>query len=189
MREPAGGLGLARGLVTLAPPDPLWPRLFLEEAERLCAALRGHGAVVEHCGSTSVPGLPAKPILDVLVGLPGRVDVASVTEALLPLGYEHAHWAGVPGHEVFGKGDPRTHLLHVVPQDGDAWKRMLAFRDALRSDSALAADYAALKHELAARHPDRRSAYTEGKSAFVAQVLARTCGSGIRDGAGEGQSQ
>lgn len=165
-------LGLARGQVRLAEPTPRWAALYADEARRLHAALARFAAAVEHCGSTSVPGLPAKPILDVLVGVPAPVDVPGVAAALVPLGYEHAPWAGVPGHEVFGRGRPRTHLLHVVPAGGAAWGRMLRFRDALRADPALAAEYAALKRALAARYAADRAAYTDAKGAFVARVLS-----------------
>lgn len=166
------GLGLARGQVRLAEPTPRWAELFVAEAGRLAAALAPWTPRIEHCGSTGVAGLPAKPILDLLVGVPEPVDVPGLARALAPLGYEHAPWAGVPGHEVFGKGRPRTHLLHVVPAGGAAWARLLGFRDALRARPALVAEYAALKRELAARFPDDRAAYTEAKGAFVARVLA-----------------
>ena len=165
-------LGVPRGRVELAGPTSAWVALFETEAELIAAALRRFDASVEHCGSTSVPGIPAKPIIDILIGLPAPLDVAALAEALAAIGYEHATWAGVPGHEVFGKGEPRTHLLHVVPHGGDAWGRMLAFRDALRSDPALAAEYAELKRDLARRFADDRPAYTDGKSAFVTRVLA-----------------
>ena len=166
-------LGLAQGRVVLAEPSSRWAVLFEEEARRLNAALGAFGAAVEHCGSTGIPGIPAKPILDILVGIPEPLDLASIRSALAPLGYEHATWAGVPGHEVFGKGDPRTHLVHLVPLHGPAWDRMLRFRDALRSDASLAAEYGALKRRLAARYPNDRSAYTDAKAAFVERVLAR----------------
>jgi len=164
-------LGVARGQVALAGPTSAWIRLFEAEAARIAEALRPFGASIEHCGSTSVPGIPAKPIIDILIGLPAPIDVAALAAALAGIGYEHATWAGVPGHEVFGKGEPRTHLLHAVPHEEEAWARMLAFRDTLRSDPALAAEYAALKRDLARRFPDDRSAYTDGKSEFVARVL------------------
>jgi GrpB-like predicted nucleotidyltransferase (UPF0157 family) len=165
-------LGLARGQVRLAEPTARWAALYADEAARLGRALAPYAPSIAHCGSTSVPGLPAKPILDVVVGVPIAVSVSELAAALAPLGYEHAPWAGVPGHEVFGKGQPRTHLLHVVPAAGPAWERLLGFRDALRADAALAAEYARLKRDLAARHPSDRAAYTEAKGAFVARVLA-----------------
>ena len=166
-------LGLSQGVVRLSEPTPRWAALFAQEERRLQAALSGTAAAVEHCGSTSIPGIPAKPILDILLGMAEPLDVAAIRSALAPLGYEHATWAGVPGHEVFGKGDPRTHLIHAVPLRGVAWDRMIRFRDALRADAELAAKYGALKRELAARHPDNRAAYTDAKSAFVEAVLTR----------------
>jgi len=166
-----GELGLAHGLVRLAEPTSRWADLFEEEARRLDVALGPFETVVEHCGSTSVPGIPAKPILDILVGIPAPLDVAAIARALAPLGYEHAPKAGVPGHEVFGKGAARTHLVHVVPLGEPAWLRMLRFRDALRADASLAAEYASLKRQLAARYPDNRAAYTDAKNEFIARVV------------------
>jgi GrpB-like predicted nucleotidyltransferase (UPF0157 family) len=100
-----------------------------------------------------------------------RLAVA-LAAALEPLGCRHAPGGvPVPGHEVFGKGDPRTHLLHAVVLDSEPWRRPLAFRDALRADPALAAEYAALKRELAARFPGDRASYTAGKGAFVERVV------------------
>jgi GrpB-like predicted nucleotidyltransferase (UPF0157 family) len=173
MSEVAGELGLPQGQVRLCEWTPRWAVLFEDEASRLSAALCVFGAAVQHCGSTSIPGIPAKPILDILVGIPGTIDVSAIREALTPLGYEHATWAGVPGHEVFGRGDPRTHIVHVVPRHGPAWDRMIGFRDALRRDALLAAEYAALKRQLAARYPDNRPAYTDGKAGLVARVLGQ----------------
>ena len=166
------GLGLRQKIVRLEEPNPRWTEAFAVEAGRIEKALGPTALAIEHVGSTSVPNIAAKPILDILLGVAVPVDVAAVAGAFATIGYEHATWAGVPGHEVFGKGDPRTHLIHAVPFKGAAWGRMLGFRDALRSDPALAAEYAALKQNLATRFPDDRSVYTDGKSAFVARVLA-----------------
>jgi GrpB-like predicted nucleotidyltransferase (UPF0157 family) len=169
-----GMLGLAHGQVRLAESTPRWATLFDEEAVQLAATLQRYGPSIEHCGSTSVPGLLAKPILDILIGVPGQVDVPGLVRALSPLGYEHAPRAGVPGHEVFGKDQPRTHLLHVVPLAGEAWLRMVGFRDTLRANPTLAAEYGALKRSLAAQFSSDRSAYTEGKAAFIAKVLGES---------------
>jgi GrpB-like predicted nucleotidyltransferase (UPF0157 family) len=166
-----GKLGLAQGLVGLSEPTSAWNILFEEEAKRLDPAIFGIHGVLEHCGSTSIPDIPAKPILDMLLGIPAPIDIERVKGALLPLGYEHATWAGVPGHEVFGRGNPRTHLIHVVPLNAEAWDRMLTFRNRLRKDACLAAEYAQLKRVLAAQHPRDRATYTDGKSEFVTRVL------------------
>ncbi|MFN3388583.1 MAG: GrpB family protein [Allosphingosinicella sp.] len=173
MKGGDGKLGLAQGLVRLSEPTPVWNDLFEGEAKRLDRAISSINGMLEHCGSTSIPGIPAKPILDMLLGVPAPVDLRATKDALLPLGYEHAPWAGVPGHEVFGRGNPRTHLIHVVPVYGEAWDRMLRFRDRLREDASLAAEYAQLKRALAARHPDDRATYTDGKSEFVTRVLTQ----------------
>jgi GrpB-like predicted nucleotidyltransferase (UPF0157 family) len=167
-----GKLGLAQGLVRLSEPTPVWTDLFEGEAKRLDCAIRAINGALEHCGSTSIPGIAAKPILDMLLGVPPPIDIEGIKNALLPLDYEHATWAGVPGHEVFGRGNPRTHLIHVVPLNGEAWDRMLRFRDRLRVETALATEYAQLKRALAAQHPDNRATYTDGKSEFVNRVLS-----------------
>lgn len=164
--------GLAPGTVQLAEWTPRWMELFAEEAARLRVALGDLAVAIEHYGSTSVPGLVAKPVLDILVGGPEATDAAPYRAALAPLGYDYAAHAGVPEHLVFGRGKARTHLVHVVRYDGGAWHRALAFRDALRADAALRDSYAVLKRELAQHHGAERSRYTAAKSAFVEHVLA-----------------
>lgn len=163
--------GLTHGTVQLADWTPRWAELFTEEAARLRVALGDLALAIEHYGSTSVPGLVAKPLLDILVGGPQATDASLYIAALAPAGYDHAPHAEVPEHLVFGRGLARTHLVHVVRYGGAAWHRALVFRDALRGDAALRETYAALKRELAQRHGVDRSRYTEGKSAFVEHVL------------------
>ena len=165
--------GLAHGSVQLAEWTPRWAELFSAEASRMRVALGDLTVAIEHYGSTSVPGLVAKPILDILVGGPEATDPSPYIDALTPLGYDYAEQAGVPDHLVFGRGSARTHLVHVVRYGGDAWRRALAFRDALRRDAGLRDAYAALKRELAGRHGAERSRYTAEKSVFIERVLAR----------------
>jgi GrpB-like predicted nucleotidyltransferase (UPF0157 family) len=166
--------GLAHGSVQLVEWTARWTELFAAEAARLRASLGDLALGIEHYGSTSVPGLVAKPVLDILVGGSDATDPKPYIAALAPLGYDYAAHAGVPAHLVFGLGTNRTHLVHVVRHGGDAWHRALVFRDALRADAALRDSYAALKRELAQRHGTERSRYTDGKSAFVERVLADT---------------
>jgi GrpB-like predicted nucleotidyltransferase (UPF0157 family) len=169
--DPQRPLGLEARAVRLVEPDEAWPRLFDAEATRLAEALGPLARAIEHYGSTAVPGLLAKPILDLLVGTDAFGDPAPFVTRLAPIGYEYAPWAGVPGHQVYGRGQPRTHLLHLVPFGGPAWHRSLAFRDRLRADASLRDGYAALKRELAARYPTDRARYTAEKSAFIDQVV------------------
>lgn len=164
--------GLARGLVILAEPAPEWAGLYAEEAARISAALGPAVVAIEHYGSTSIPGIKAKPIIDLLVGMPRLDDALNHIAAMAALGYDHAAHAGVPDHHVFGRGAARTHLAHFVEHEGSSWFECLRFRDRLRADPGLAQAYERLKVELAARHPQDRAAYTAGKTAFVAGVLA-----------------
>jgi GrpB-like predicted nucleotidyltransferase (UPF0157 family) len=130
--------------------------------------------LVEHFGSTAVPGLRAKPIIDILLVHPQPALWPALIEPLRKLGY--VYWAENPRHDrmFFVKGMPpfgsrRTHHVHVrVPEDAAA---ELRFRDLLRADHALAHSYEGLKEALATRHSADREAYTEGKTAFVAAAL------------------
>jgi GrpB-like predicted nucleotidyltransferase (UPF0157 family) len=165
--------GLPHGTVQLAEWTPRWTELFAEEAARLRTALGDLAVAIEHYGSTSVRGLLAKPLLDILIGAPQATDASPYIAALAPLGYDYAAHAEVPEHLVFGRGTARTHLVHVVRYGGDAWHRGLAFRDALRADPTLRQRYAELKRELALTYGVERSSYTAGKSTFIEQVLRR----------------
>ena len=156
--------------VRLVAHDPAWAARFAEERARLRDALGALPAEIAHVGSTAVPGLVAKPILDLLVGRPAG-NVAPYVDALVRAGYVHRGEAGLPGRHYFRRGDPRTHHLHLVEIDGPYWRDHLAFRDRLRADPALAAAYGALKTRLAARHADDRAAYTEAKAPFITAVL------------------
>lgn len=166
-------LGLESGTVRVAPYDPAWPALFAAEAARIGAAAGALPLRLEHVGSTGVPGLAAKPIVDVLAGRPPGSSAAPYVEALVRAGYEHRGEQGIPGREFFRRGTPRAYHVHLAERDGPVWREMLRFRDALRADPSLAAEYARLKHELAARFPREREAYTSGKGPFVAGVLRR----------------
>jgi GrpB-like predicted nucleotidyltransferase (UPF0157 family) len=163
--------GLPHGSVQLADWNPRWAELYELEASRLRNALGPLALAVEHYGSTSVPGLVAKPILDILVGAPQTTDPAPYLTALAPLGYDYAVHAGVPEHLVFGRGAARTHLIHVVRHGGDAWTRALGFRDALRANPVLRDAYASLKRELARSYGDDRRRYTAAKGAFIERAL------------------
>lgn len=164
--------GLPPGRVFLTEPDPRWPALFEQEAQRVMARLGDVVVAIEHYGSTSIPGIKAKPVIDLLIGLRRLDDALGCIEAMTDLGYDFARHAGVPDHHVFGKERARTHLAHFVEYGAASWNACLSFRDALRADFEKAQAYERLKIELAARHPEERAAYTEGKAAFVADVLA-----------------
>jgi GrpB-like predicted nucleotidyltransferase (UPF0157 family) len=166
-------LGLESGAVRLVEHDPAWPELFAAESRRIHAALGPDlPLALEHTGSTAVPGLVAKPIVDILGGYPRGAGVQSYIAALVQAGYAHRGEQGIQGREFFRLGEPRAYHLHLAERDGPFWREHVAFRDALRAQPALREAYAALKIELARKYPRDREAYTEGKTLFVRQVLA-----------------
>lgn len=135
-------------------------------------------ARVEHIGSTSVVGLCAKPVIDVLLGAPSLDLIVDRAKALDALGYRYrpAYEINLPQRRYFVRAAtaelPRVHL-HAVVQGALLWQNHLAFRDALRRDADLVHDYARLKRELALLHAEDKAAYTEAKAPFIAAVLAR----------------
>ena len=153
-----------------------WQQRGRAEAARLDVALAPWlVAPVEHVGSTAVPGLAAKPVLDLQAAVADLGCAGEVAAALAPAGWHYVppDLDGRPGRRflVLVAGGHRAAHLHLLPPGSPAWRDQLAFRDALRGDPALAARYAALKAELAAAHADDREAYTSGKADFVAAVL------------------
>jgi len=168
-------LGLKNNLNMLVDYDPSWEVAFTEERRRIARVLDKVAKAIEHHGSTAVPGMRAKPILDILVGVSPFDDWAKCKDPLESLGYDHAANAGVPGHHIFGRGrDPteRTHLVHVVEFLGEEWCGNLAFRDALRQDASLRGRYLLVKERAAAVSPEGRIRYNELKGPFLAQVKA-----------------
>ncbi len=162
--------------IRLAPPDPNWPARFeLERAALQEAIGEWIDSGIHHVGSTAVPGLEAKPIIDILVGVRDLETAHACFEPLAGLGYLYAPYLPEEMH-WFCKPHParRTHHLHLVPTGSSRYRDELSFRDRLRADPRLAMDYAALKRQLAARHCDDREAYTEAKSAFVRAALQTT---------------
>jgi GrpB-like predicted nucleotidyltransferase (UPF0157 family) len=159
--------------VVIVDYDPSWPAAFQQLRERLAATLGQFAVAIEHVGSTAVPGLAAKPIIDLDVVIADRADLPAAIERLHPLGYLHEGDLGVPGREAFTTpaGTP-AHHLYVCATGTPALDRHLAFRNALRADPALAGAYGDLKRNLAARLGRDRAGYTDAKSAFIEQVLA-----------------
>lgn len=159
--------------IYLVPPDPGWPAQFERERMALEEAIGGWVCGgIHHVGSTAVPGLEAKPIIDILAGVRDLETARACFEPLAVLGYLYAPYLPEQMH-WFCKPDParRTHHLHLVPMDSQRYRDELAFRDRLRADPQIASRYAALKRELAERRRDDRDAYTEAKGAFVLATL------------------
>lgn len=161
--------------IRIAGYDPAWPGRFAEGRARAAAVLGPWlAAPIEHIGSTSVPGLPAKPVIDMLA--PVR-SLAEAQDAVAPLETDGwLFWPDDPGRHYrlwFLRPSPeaRTHHLHVIEHDHPQARALIAFRDALRASPDLCADYAGLKRRLARQHASNRNAYTNAKAGFVASVL------------------
>jgi GrpB-like predicted nucleotidyltransferase (UPF0157 family) len=154
--------------VNLAEFDVRWGELFAEEAARVRRALGERVLAVEHIGSTAVPGLGGKPVIDLLAGLAGPLCAAD-TRALKRLGYGHLR-ARRDGRLVFRKGAPRAYSLHVTEHGSEQWGAALAFRDHLRANADAADEYRRLKLALAERGA---AAYARRKGVYVSHTLRR----------------
>lgn len=162
--------------IVVVPYDLTWPVRFRIEARLLRVALSALQPAIEHIGSTSVTGLAAKPVIDMLVGVPSLEAIGAYVDRLSDFGYEYIpeYENALPDRRFFKRmvRGVRTHHVHVVQVNGLYWKRYLKFRNQLRADPWLAARYAEVKRRLAGRFAHDRDAYTNGKSGFVEAVLA-----------------
>jgi GrpB-like predicted nucleotidyltransferase (UPF0157 family) len=154
--------------------DLRWPQLFETLRSRIEVVIGGMAATVEHVGSTAVPGLAAKPIIDVDVLLRSASDLPLVITRLASIGYQHRGDLGVTGREAFRTppNDP-PHHLYVCPPASREYRRHISFRDYLRTHPEDANNYAILKRELARKLGDDREAYNQAKSRFVTEILQR----------------
>jgi GrpB-like predicted nucleotidyltransferase (UPF0157 family) len=159
--------------VRVVPYDPAWVASFAEEAVRLTDVI-GTWATggVHHVGSTAVPGLAAKPVIDILVGVESLEGSRPCIALVEPLQYVYFPYLADEMH-WFCKPDParRTHHLHLVPTGSPRFSDEMAFRDYLRTHTGHAQEYERLKLHLAAVHRHDREAYTQGKSDFVRSTL------------------
>lgn len=161
--------------VTIVPYDESWPAGFASERELVENRIRPWTTGdIKHVGSTAVPGLPAKPIIDIMVGVPELEAARVCFEPLATIGYLYFPYRPQVFH-WFCKPSParRTHHLVLMEPSHPEWAERLAFRDYLRAHPATARQYAALKRRLAAEFHLDREAYTDGKEQFVKSVSAR----------------
>ncbi|HEV3479273.1 MAG TPA: GrpB family protein [Gaiellaceae bacterium] len=160
--------------VAVLPYDPDWPQRFEAERARLEPVL-GPWVTdgIQHVGSTAIPGIAAKPIIDIVAGIRDLEESRAAFEPLRKLSYVYTpHRPDIAHH--FTKPSPQTaqYGLHLTEAGSDLWRERLAFRNALLNDASLAAEYERLTLKLAEEHADDLAAYTGGKQAFVARVLA-----------------
>jgi GrpB-like predicted nucleotidyltransferase (UPF0157 family) len=156
--------------IILVPYDTRWPSLFTVERDailRACGALIG---TVHHVGSTSIPGIAAKPVIDIMAVLRRHEDGFACVAAMERLGYESRGEAGLEGRHFFRKGDPRSHHVHMFADGHREIGRHLRFRDYLRTHPDEMRAYEALKRALAARFVDDIGAYADAKDEYCERI-------------------
>jgi GrpB-like predicted nucleotidyltransferase (UPF0157 family) len=154
--------------------NPVWPNQFRSLRARIAGALRHLAVTVEHVGSTAVPGLAAKPIIDIDVLLVSAQALPAAIERLARVGYTHQGDLGIAGREAFrSPGGTIAHHLYVCPPPAVEFRRHMAFRNFLRTHPKEAQEYGDLKKFLAAQFPEDRDAYLAGKSELVGDLTQR----------------
>ena len=165
--------------VVVLPYDEAWKKDFEEIKAELMAVLDGLVLSVEHVGSTSVPGLAAKPIIDIDVVIEDTDCFEKVKAALEMIGYQHEGDLGIHGREAFkydGKEHLRKHHLYVCAKDSDELKRHLSFRDYLRTHSDAVKEYGRIKEEGARLYPNDIDSYIEYKAPFIENIYEQIFG-------------
>ena len=165
-------IGLKRGIVRLEDHDAEWAASAARVIAVLRAVLGADAEDIQHVGSTSIRGIPAKPIVDIAVamrdvGAARRHDKALAARGIF---YRKEEFGGQLLY-FMGEGDIRTHFIHVVALDDPAWRNYILFRDYLNAHPRRAAAYGALKRELAERYPQDREAYLAGKAGLIRRLL------------------
>jgi len=168
-------LGLEKGRVVLQEHEELWAQIFEEESERVVAVFVEAGLKVEirHIGSTALPDIPAKPILDMKVVLKKRRDLQQVRAIAEKLGWVFLAGLDQGADLLYGDGNPRRFHYHVTFANSGFAKQSQGLMRALRRSAPLRAEYAEVKRELAALYPDNRAGYTRGKQGFLDRVMIR----------------
>ena len=166
------------GPITISDYDPTWPTQFEQERTRLHTALGSIVTTIEHVGSTAVPGLAAKPIIDMLVGVRSLSEArARSTEALGGLGYTYMHEyeAWLPGEMLFRKGPPGpwTHHAHLMEPSSPRWEELMSVREYLRAHHDVATAYGELKKALALVFQDDIAGFRDAKRPFLQAVMAK----------------
>jgi GrpB-like predicted nucleotidyltransferase (UPF0157 family) len=156
--------------------DPDWPRIFLQLRDHIWPSVQDVAVAIEHVGSTSVPGMAAKPVIDIDVVIPCSSDLPLVTQRLAVLGYQPRGDLGVEDREAFRKPENQPpHHLYVCVQNTLALRNHIAVRDYLRSHPTEATAYSELKKRLAERFQHERERYGQGKTDFILALLEK-CG-------------
>ena len=169
-------IGLKRGTVKLLPHNRKWAAAFEKEKKILEKKLRSLAIDIQHIGSTAIPGIPAKPIVDMSLGVRAMKDAKKLIKPLKELGYEWRKEVGSPSIQLLfvrGPESKRTHYLHVLRYGSAKWNSDLLFRDCLRKYRGRAKQYATLKKKLEKSFADNRYKYTAAKAKFIRNTIKK----------------
>ncbi|PDY46725.1 GrpB family protein [Bacillus pseudomycoides] len=159
--------------IIIEPYNLNWHTEFVKEKEKFITLLKKDILVIEHIGSTSVEGLDAKPLIDMMIGVKDLKLVDHWIEPLQTIEYEYIFHENFPQRRFFRKGQWRagTHHLHVYTYGGQEWEDNLLFRDFMRNHEWARVEYKQLKQELAMKYPFDRVAYTNAKEPFIRRII------------------
>lgn len=174
-------IGLKRGTVKLVKHESNWKEIFEAEKDILNLLIEDYVIDIQHVGSTSIPGIEAKPIIDILIRVKSLDYIPNIVEMLESNGFIYCPQSGTDERILFVKGgeDFRTHHIHVVERKGKEWNSNILFRDYLIENIEVAREYSILKKKLAEKYPNDRNAYTEGKNDFIQDVICKAKGDGM----------
>lgn len=163
----------------VVPHDLEWKQQYAREAEQIVRALHGLAMTLRHIGSTAIPNISAKPIIDILMEVDDLSELDARSSTMEQLGYEVMGEFGIPGRRYFRKNNAsgiRTHQIHAFQTGSAGAMRHLAFRDYMIGHPAAAREYSVLKEMLARQHPEDFEAYMDGKDAFIREHESRAIG-------------
>lgn len=170
-------IGLKTGTVKLNHYTNQWRRRFHAEARRLRRYTCPSNYFLDHIGSTAVPGLDAKPIIDMSMRIPSLARLSLWIRRMESAGYTYRGEYGLPGRHFFTRGNPVTHHLHLVAKDSEHGSQWILFRDYLRAHPDEAKKYNDLKKKLAREYSHNRKAYTTAKTPFINAILKKAASS------------
>lgn len=170
---PQPPLGLKRGELYLSPYRDEWPALFESEKKIIASAIGDLVRDIQHVGSTSVPGMCAKPILDIAIAVEEFETARVCVEPLVELGYTFKGENGIPRRHYFQKGEPCTHHVHMVEEISEEWTKLILFRDHLRSYRSVTEEYGSLKAALVDSLAGDRKAYLAAKAEFITKAIKK----------------
>lgn len=166
-------MGLKVGIVVIEKYNPLWKKEFNKEKKVLEEIFRNAALTIEHIGSTSIPGLSAKPIIDIAIGIKSLSDFNLIKERIMNISDYSIKEDSVQDEILIRKGseDNRTHFIHVMELNSNRYKDTILFRDYLINNPEVLKKYEKLKQKLAIKYPNDRKMYTSSKNEFITNIL------------------